>query len=152
MGPKQETKKPAAAPAKEAAKPAAKAAAKSAAKPAKPAGERKAIPSNFQLAVGLKKGRAIQKRTARAKPVSRKGVAGKRAKVVREVVREVAGYAPYEKRLLELLRNGLEKRAVKFAKKKLGTLTRAKRKYNEMTDALRKIREARLKEAAEKKD
>ena len=38
---------------------------------------------------------------------------------MRDVVREVAGYAPYERRLLELLRNGLEKRAVKFAKKKV---------------------------------
>ena len=75
MGPKQETKKPAAAPAKEAAKPAAKAAAKSAAKPAKPASEKKAAPTHsFQLAVGLKKGRAIQKRTARVRPSARKGV------------------------------------------------------------------------------
>ena len=150
MGPKQETKK---APAKEAAKPAAKVATKAAAKPVKPSSEPKAIPTHkFNLAVGLKRGRAIQKRTPRVAASRRKGVATKRAKVVREVVREVAGYAPYERRLLELLRNGLEKRAVKFAKKKLGTLTRAKRKYNEMTDALRKIRDARLKEAAEKKD
>lgn len=37
-------------------------------------------------------------------------------KLVREVVREMSGHAPYEKRILELLKLGKEKRALKFAK------------------------------------
>lgn len=45
--------------------------------------------------------------------------AGKRIKFVREIVREVAGLAPYEKRLTELLKVGRDKRALKLAKKKV---------------------------------
>ena len=37
----------------------------------------------------------------------------KRVAFVREIVREVAGYAPYEKRTMELLKVGKEKRALK---------------------------------------
>merc|ERR1711924_138017 len=43
-----------------------------------------------------------------------------RSKVVKEVVRECVGFAPYERRLLELLKIGSAatfKRALKFAKK-----------------------------------
>jgi Ribosomal protein L36e len=43
----------------------------------------------------------------------------KRVKFVREIVREVAGLAPYEKRLTELLKVGRDKRALKLAKKKV---------------------------------
>ena len=37
-------------------------------------------------------------------------------KIVREVVREISGHSPYEKRIMELLKLGKEKRALKFAK------------------------------------
>lgn len=40
-------------------------------------------------------------------------------KVVREVVREMSGHAPYEKRILELLKLGKERRALKYAKKRV---------------------------------
>jgi len=63
----------------------------------------------------------------------------KRVQLVREIVREVAGFAPYEKRVLELLRIGsaaTQKRALKFAKKKLGTHKRGKNKREEMQMAL----------------
>ncbi|KAJ4151445.1 hypothetical protein LMH87_012146 [Akanthomyces muscarius] len=62
------------------------------------------------LAVGLNKG---HKTTAR-------------------VVKEVAGLAPYERRVIELLRNSRDKRARKLAKKRLGTFGRAKRKVDEL--------------------
>lgn len=38
---------------------------------------------------------------------------------VRAVVREVAGFAPYEKRCLELLRVNKDKRALKYCKRKV---------------------------------
>ena len=44
---------------------------------------------------------------------------GKRTKFVREVIREVSGYAPYERRIIELMRVGLDKRALKLAKRKV---------------------------------
>jgi Ribosomal protein L36e len=47
---------------------------------------------------------------------------GKRVKFVREIVREVCGLAPYEKRITELLKVGKDKRALKLAKKKVQQL------------------------------
>ena len=43
----------------------------------------------------------------------------KRVRFVREIVREVAGLAPYEKRVSELLKVGKDKRALKLCKKKV---------------------------------
>jgi len=43
---------------------------------------------------------------------------------VRSVGREVVGFAPYERRVLELLRNSKDKKARKLTKKRLGTLLR----------------------------
>ena len=39
---------------------------------------------------------------------------------MRDIVREVAGLAPYERRITELLKVGKDKRALKVAKKKVG--------------------------------
>merc|ERR1712100_453857 len=64
----------------------------------------------------------------------------KRVVAVRGLIREVCGYAPYERRVLELVRNGLDRRALKFAHKKLGTHLRAKKKREEMQALLRKSR------------
>ena len=44
---------------------------------------------------------------------------GKRVGMIRDLIREVAGAAPYEKRLMELLKVGKDKRALKVAKKKV---------------------------------
>lgn len=44
---------------------------------------------------------------------------GKRTRIVREVVRDVAGLAPYERRVSELLKVGKDKRALKLCKKKV---------------------------------
>lgn len=64
----------------------------------------------------------------------------KRVHFVRSLIREVAGFAPYEKRITELLKVGKDKRALKVAKRKLGTHKRAKKKREEMSSALRKMR------------
>jgi len=56
-------------------------------------------------------------------------------KLVRSIVREVAGYAPYEKRIMEILKGGgnnPNKRAWRFAKNRLGTHKRAKKKVSDM--------------------
>jgi hypothetical protein len=43
----------------------------------------------------------------------------KKTAFVREIVKEVAGLAPYERRVIELLRNSKDKRARKLAKKRV---------------------------------
>eukprot|EP00300_Choanocystis_sp_HF-7_P029925 c3811_g1_i1.p2 GENE.c3811_g1_i1~~c3811_g1_i1.p2 ORF type:complete len:100 (+),score=9.32 c3811_g1_i1:39-338(+) len=90
------------------------------------------------IAVGLKKGHVVQKiKPKNPAPVSGKGKLNKRRNACREVVREVVGFAPYEKRLLELLKIGKDKKTLKLAKARLGTHLRGKRKREEMSAVLR---------------
>ena len=65
------------------------------------------------LCVGMDKGKPLTKRALPTKQVSKKGRIQKRVKFVRDIVREVVGFAPYEKRCMELLKVGKEKRALK---------------------------------------
>ncbi|KAI8929371.1 ribosomal protein L36e [Entophlyctis helioformis] len=92
------------------------------------------------LAVGLNHGHQTTRKELAVKPVQRKGVITKRTKFVRDLVREVAGFAPYERRVMELLKNSKDKRARKLAKKRLGTLRRAKRKIEELTTVMAESR------------
>ena len=93
-----------------------------------------------QIAVGLKKGHKVDKRETLLKPGARKGVyfflgfffftanfcfvqrCGKRVKLIRDLVRDVAGTAPYEKRMMELLKTGRDKRALKLSKRKVSEI------------------------------
>ena len=61
----------------------------------------------------------MTKRVLGVKPSQTKGRLHKRTALAREVVREVAGFAPYEKRIIELLKNNLDKRALRLAKKRV---------------------------------
>ncbi|KAI1319787.1 60S ribosomal protein L36 [Mortierella claussenii] len=72
----------------------------------------------------------------------KKGITGKRVLFVRSIVREVAGFAPYERRIMELIKNSKDKRARKLAKKRLGTFLRAKKKVEEMTNVIAESRRA----------
>ncbi len=63
-------------------------------------------------------------------------------KFVRSLIREVVGYAPYERQVMELLKNSRDKKARKVAKKRLGTMRRAKRKVDELSTVLRESRRA----------
>ena len=57
--------------------------------------------------------------------------------MVRELVSEVVGLSPYEKRLLDMLKTGgasAEKRMYKFAKRRLGTHKRALKKREQVKD------------------
>ncbi|KAK9198694.1 hypothetical protein WN944_013880 [Citrus x changshan-huyou] len=83
---------------------------------------------NTGLFVGLNKGHIVTKKELPPRPADRKGKTSKRVHFVRTVIREVAGFAPYEKMITELLKVGKDKRALKVAKRKLRTHKRAKKK------------------------
>jgi len=88
------------------------------------------------LPVGLNRGHVTIKRTLPPKPSNKKGHLSKKSQFVKAIVREVAGFAPYERRVMELIRNGKDKKARRLTKKRLGTLRRAKRKIDELTNTI----------------
>ncbi|KAJ3019741.1 UNVERIFIED_CONTAM: 60S ribosomal protein L36 [Siphonaria sp. JEL0065] len=94
------------------------------------------------LFVGLNKGHVITPRVPRAKPSNRKGALSKRTSFVRSLIREVAGFAPYERRVMELLKNSKDKRARKLAKRRLGTFLRAKKKIDDLSNVIAESRRA----------
>ncbi|CAE7865288.1 RPL36A, partial [Symbiodinium microadriaticum] len=94
-------------------------------------------PAPTGLAAGLNKGFIVTRRQLKPKPSYRKGKKCGRVALVREVVREVVGFAPYERRMIELLKIGSAstfKRALKLAKKRLGTHRRGKKKRDDMME------------------
>jgi len=63
----------------------------------------------------------------------------KRNVFVKQLIEEVAGYSPYEGRIMELLGNvanthSAEKRPMKFAKSRLGDIKRAKFKVKQIEE------------------
>merc|ERR1719314_42216 len=97
-----------------------------------------AKPAASGIAAGLNKGFIVTRREMPQKPSYRKGRKSERMDVIREVVREVAGFAPYERRIIELLKIGSAatlKRSLKLAKKRLGTHKRGKKKREAMQEA-----------------
>ncbi|XP_026430569.1 60S ribosomal protein L36-1-like isoform X2 [Papaver somniferum] len=73
------------------------------------------------LFAGLNKDHIVTTRKLATRPSARKGNTIKRVLFVRSLTREVAEFPPYEKRITELLKVGKDKRALKVAKRKLGT-------------------------------
>ena len=90
----------------------------------------------YELVVGMDKGHKV----TRLPKIAKKRSSGKVRKHVKSLIREVAGFAPYEKRAMELLRIGKEKRCLKFLKKRLGKHTAGKRKREEMQNVLQAMR------------
>ncbi|KAL7716523.1 60S ribosomal protein L36 [Entamoeba marina] len=81
------------------------------------------------IAVGLKKGFPTRK----MKQPKKRFTVSKRKALVNDVAREVSGFASYERHMLDLLRRGLDKKALKYAKKQLGTHKRGLAKREQMT-------------------
>ncbi|XP_047003749.1 60S ribosomal protein L36 [Schistocerca americana] len=104
----------------------------------------------YELCVGLRKGhRTTRIRMGKTKqdkrpirPSRLKGIQTKHTKFVRDLIREVCGHAPYEKRAMELLKVSKDKRALKYLKRRLGTHIRAKRKREELSNILTQMRKA----------
>ncbi|XP_030749349.1 60S ribosomal protein L36 [Sitophilus oryzae] len=102
----------------------------------------------YEIAVGLQKGHKTTKiptgktKSGKLRPARLKGIQTKHSKFVRDLIREVCGHAPYEKRAMELLKVSKDKRALKFLKRRLGTHIRAKRKREELSNILTQMRKA----------
>ena len=85
----------------------------------------------------------MTKREVGARPSNNKARLSKRTKLVRELVSEVVGMSPYERRLLDMLKTGgasAEKRMYKFAKRRLGTHRRALKKRDQVKETYGKMR------------
>ena len=61
---------------------------------------------------------------------------GKHNKFVREVVHELAGWSPYERRAMDIIKLGKNKIARSFLKKRLGTHKRAMHKLHYLEDVI----------------
>ncbi|KAI5124929.1 hypothetical protein M0805_007356 [Coniferiporia weirii] len=103
---------------------------------------KKKWPATVNTRRGLSKGHPTTAIPKSVKPSHKKGIQSTRTKFVRSIVREVAGFAPYERRVMELLRNSKDKRARKLTKKRLGTLLRSKRKLEELGAIIQESRRA----------
>jgi len=103
------------------------------------------MPKGTVIGIKGKRGFPVTKRAIEKK----KGRTSKRNKFVHELIEEVVGVAPYEARLMDLI-DLSEKRAQRFAKKRLGNLKRAKSKLKDVENIKRRIRR-REQELAEKK-
>mmetsp|Transcript_11421 Transcript_11421/g.21368 ORF Transcript_11421/g.21368 Transcript_11421/m.21368 type:complete len:108 (+) Transcript_11421:159-482(+) len=80
------------------------------------------------LAKGANSGHVTQAIERKPKPSQRKGFLNKRTALCRDIAREVAGLAPYERRILDMIKTGgssADKRVYKFAKRRLGSHKRA---------------------------
>ncbi|KAL1774296.1 60S ribosomal protein L36 [Sigmodon hispidus] len=100
----------------------------------------------YPMAVGLNKGHKVTKNVSKPRHSRRRGRLTKHTKFVRDMIREVCGFAPYERRAMELLKVSKDT-LVKFVKKRVGTHIPAKRKREELSNVL-----AAMRKAAAKKD
>ena len=86
------------------------------------------------LTVGLKCSYKTKVGVLKLEPLRIKGHLSKRTAFVREIVKEVSGFALYEHYVIKLLYNSKDKRAYKLAKKRLSTFSCAKVKANKLQD------------------
>ena len=85
------------------------------------------------------------------RPVARKGRLGERTKLVRSIVKELAGFTPAEAKAIRFLSTGSEqsnKRAGKFLKKRIGTHRRAKIKRDYLVKVVAAQKKAAKEQAA----
>jgi large subunit ribosomal protein L36e len=61
----------------------------------------------------------------------------KRQRAVKAIIADVVGLSPLDKRLVEMLRVGKEKRALKLANKRLGNIKTAKKRRARAEDFIR---------------
>jgi large subunit ribosomal protein L36e len=94
------------------------------------------------LAVGLNKGYVVSKIEVPSKRINKNP--RKRVKLIRKIVAEISGRSAYERKVIEILKQGhsnSQKKAYKLCKKRLGTHKRGMRKRQELTDYIDSLRQ-----------
>merc|ERR1719285_1316003 len=75
------------------------------------------------MVVGQSAGHKVTANKVAPRHSRSRGQLTKKNKFIKETVREVMGFAPYERRALELLRVSKDKRCLRFLKKRLGPIS-----------------------------
>merc|ERR1712080_600837 len=97
-----------------------------------------ALTQNFTGINGHKTTRLVKK----SRNVDMKGVRTPKRNAVDALALEVCGLSPYQKRAVELLRIGKDKRCLKFLKHRLGKLVAAKRMGEYLQNYIQAMRKA----------
>lgn len=79
----------------------------------------------YPMAMGLNKGHKVTQNVSNPRRSHCPGLLTKHTEFVLGMIREVCGFAPYERRAMELLKVSKDKRALKFIKKRVGGWLRA---------------------------
>ena len=103
------------------------------------------------LFVGPNHGHVVRRPATAAyktRPVTKKGKISKRVQAVRDIIREVSGFSPLEKKMMEMIRTGdahKEKKSIRHCRHKLGTHKRANNKFQQLTNIVIAQRKAQAK-------
>ena len=89
------------------------------------------------IIAGVNRGFQTTKRARQPQKNTRLGATHKRQRAVKAIIADTVGLTPMDRRLVELLRVGKEKRALKLANKRLGNITHAKKRRARMEDYIR---------------
>ncbi|XP_057616740.1 60S ribosomal protein L36-like [Chionomys nivalis] len=100
----------------------------------------------YPMAMGLNKGHKVTKNVSQPRHSWRCGCLTKHTKFVQDMIREVCGFAPCERRAMELLKVSKDKCTSKFTRKRVDTThICAKRKREELSNMLAAMRKAAAK-------
>merc|ERR1711977_599878 len=110
-----------------------------------PKQQAQAVNKNIEgLCLGLNKGFVVSKNVRKVKPSQRRKGMNSRIENITKVIKSVAGFAPYEKRAIEMYKVGntkLDKRANRFLRKRLGSIKRSKNKSEDLQLFVKKQKE-----------
>ncbi|CBH14865.1 ribosomal protein L36, putative [Trypanosoma equiperdum] len=89
------------------------------------------------IIAGFNKGYKTTRRARRPSSNDRYALPHKKLRAVKAIISDLVGFSPMERRVQELLRVGKDKRALKFCKKRLGSIKAAKKRRAKVEEALR---------------
>merc|ERR1711903_102732 len=98
------------------------------------------------LSIGLNKGFATTK-MRRYRPSQRRSGMNQRVENITKTIKSVAGFAPYEKRTIEMYKVGntkLDKRANGLLRRRLGSVKRGKKKSEDLQLYVKKLKEKKV--------